>query len=157
MELSRAEKCHLAELMGWFPDARSALNWGGPGLTFPFEPKRFMEEIHFERMDGFVWVERRRLAGFAQTYLKYERCHLARIALAPDRRGQGHGRPFIRMVAEAGCAAYGAAECSLYVLDDNLPALRCYRSLGFAPAYDPKPPTEVPNCLFLVASREALR
>ena len=143
--------------MGWFPDARSALYWGGPRLTFPFEPERFEEEIAFASMDGFVWMQRQGLAGFGQTYRKYGRCHLARIALAPRLRGQGHGLPFIRLIAETGCELYGTSECSLYVLDDNLPALRCYTRLGFVPAYDPRPPLELSNCLFLVASREELR
>ncbi len=57
---------------------------------------------------------------------------LARLIVAPDRRGRGHGRELVRcLVAQA--RATGYRHLSLRVHPANAVALSCYRAAGFVP------------------------
>lgn len=59
------------------------------------------------------------------------RCHVYRLAVAPDRRGQGLGRLLIR-AAEERFAAFGGTRVDAMVLDDNTLAHHAWRSAGYA-------------------------
>lgn len=56
------------------------------------------------------------------------------VVVAPDRRGEGHGRAIMR-AALAWAAAHGAVHAGVQVLAGNAPALSLYRALGFAERY----------------------
>ncbi|WP_338694505.1 GNAT family N-acetyltransferase [Streptomyces sp. Q6] len=54
------------------------------------------------------------------------------VEVAPDHRGQGHGRSLM-LLAEADALAGGATRLGLNVFADNVPAQRLYESLGYEP------------------------
>jgi ribosomal protein S18 acetylase RimI-like enzyme len=60
------------------------------------------------------------------------RCHLYRLAVAPDRRREGIGRRLIR-AAEQRFAAVGASRVDAMVLDENELAHRAWRAAGYVP------------------------
>lgn len=124
----------LLILQGWFPDPDTAYRWGGPGLRHPFGMERFLEDIRWGILPSWSLAgPANELLGFGQYYLNHGRCHLARIAVAPDRRGRGLGRELLRELIRVGLRDLGVRECSLFVLNDNEPAIRCYRAVGFEP------------------------
>ena len=124
---------HLPLLQRWFPDGDSAFQWGGPGLRYPFTDATFHEDIRWGRMASWSLIDAAdTLLGFGQYYLNHGRCHLARLAVDPARRGTGLGRRLIGELIQVGLRDLRVAECSLFVLNDNQPAIRCYRALGFA-------------------------
>ncbi|MEV3855680.1 GNAT family N-acetyltransferase [Streptomyces sp. NPDC050095] len=54
------------------------------------------------------------------------------VEVAPEHRGQGHGRSLL-LLAEADAIAAGADRIGLNVFAGNIPALRLYESLGYEP------------------------
>ncbi len=90
------------------------------------------------------------MVGFGQYYRNRGRCRLARLVVAPAVRGQGVGRRMILELIRIGLADVGATECSLVVLRDNLSAIQCYRSLGFADAEYPDWEEHLPDALYMV-------
>jgi ribosomal protein S18 acetylase RimI-like enzyme len=60
------------------------------------------------------------------------RCHLYRLAVVPDRRGQGLGRALID-AAEARFAALGGSRADAMVLDGNELGRRAWLRAGYAP------------------------
>src|SRR5262245_3560565 len=132
MELARTKQSEIEILKSWFSDRESSYAWCGPGLRFPFTSESFLEDIHWERMPAYSLLdERGQFIGFGQYYEKLGRCHLARLVVSPAHRAHGVGRQFISRLMSIGIEDLDATECSLFVLNYNDKALRCYRSLGF--------------------------
>ena len=130
--LDPASNDDLDELMTWFPDARSVDVWGGPGFRYPFTPATFREDCQVELMDCYaLHTEAGTLAAFGQSYERSGRGHLARLIANPAMRCQGAGRQLIRMMVASLHERHAYDEYSLFVYRDNIPALRCYRALGF--------------------------
>lgn len=139
LKLVRTPIEHLAILQGWFPDRDSAFRWGGPGLRFPFRDAQFLEDIAWGDMPTWSLVDAGGgLLGFGQYYRNHGRCHLARLAVAPRHRSRGLGHRLVSELIRVGTDELGLGECSLFVLADNRPAIRCYRSLGFEPREFPE-------------------
>ena len=59
------------------------------------------------------------------------RCHLYRLAVAPDRRRQGIGR-LLTTAAEDRFRSLGGTRADAMVLDDNVPAHGVWRTGGYA-------------------------
>ena len=74
-----------------------------------------------------------RLVGYGELWLDDDEAEveLARIIVAPDRRGRGTGRRLAAALAELARAHHD--EVFLRVHPDNEPALRCYLGAGFVP------------------------
>ncbi|MEU9508703.1 GNAT family N-acetyltransferase [Micromonospora sp. NPDC048170] len=60
------------------------------------------------------------------------RCHLYRLAVAPERRGRGVARLLVEAAEQRG-RRLGAARADAMVLDDNTAAHHAWRALGYAP------------------------
>lgn len=119
-------------LKTWFTDKESAYAWCGWGLRFPFTHESFLEDIHWQKMPSYsLRNSDNELLGFGQFYLRAERCHLARLAISPAHRGKGLGQQFISRLMQFGMSRLDVAECSLFVLKNNQPAIKSYLSLGF--------------------------
>jgi ribosomal protein S18 acetylase RimI-like enzyme len=140
-------------LMGWFDDESQFRRWGGPSGRYPYDRAQFLSDIRWDEIPSIAALDAAgHFVAFGQYYVKYGRCHLARLAVTPARRGQHIGRRFIGALLPMAIADTGLAEASLYVLGDNVAAMRCYRSLGFEVQPDPGPPI-VENCLYMVRPR----
>lgn len=94
--------------------------------------------------------EGNQLAGFGQYYEKLQRCHLARLVIAPERRSKGLGRHFIGELMRTGMLDLQVNECSLFVIRSNETAKKCYTSLGFVRAEYPPEPRFLNNAEFMV-------
>jgi len=141
MHLVPTEPEHLETLKTWFPDEESAREWGGPGIRYPFTGAAFLEDIRWQEMPACSLLgETNELTAFGQYYEKAARCHLARLVVAPSQRSRGLGYRFILELMKVGMSDLGVNECSLFVINSNTKAIRCYTSLNFEPA--PYPPGE---------------
>jgi len=139
MKIEKTAYAEIEILKTWFPDKESSYFWCGPGLRFPFTHDSFLEDIHWQKMPSYSLLDDTgRLAGFGQYYEKLGRCHLARLVISPALRGRGHGYGFISALMSIGMQELGAQECSLFVVNFNEKALRCYSALGFIK--EPYPP-----------------
>jgi ribosomal protein S18 acetylase RimI-like enzyme len=156
MQLREFADTHLPELMCWFPDAPSCAIWAGPGFRFPFTPATFREDLRLDLASFALQDDAGALLGFGQHYLREGRCHLARLAIAPQARGRGAGAVLIRELLRRSCRALATRECSLFVLESNTAARRLYTRLGFAPAPYPGGAIPLADCLYLVVESAAI-
>ena len=132
MQLVPASLDHVDSLKNWFMDDMAAASWGGPAMRFPFTSESFLEDIHWGKMPAWSVVGSNGvLQAFGQYYPRDQRCHLARLAVAPDVRGQGIGQAFIGLLMNRGMLELGVSACSLFVAMNNATALVCYQKLGF--------------------------
>jgi ribosomal-protein-alanine N-acetyltransferase len=125
---------NAAAVLGWVRTVQEAADWA----SVPFLRLRpaIFEEWHAEHgvvpsvglLDGEpcaygeIWEDR-----------EQREAELARIIVAPTRRGQGIGRAFVaRLAAEA--RGRGFADVWVRVVPGNEPAIACYRAAGFVRA-----------------------
>jgi ribosomal protein S18 acetylase RimI-like enzyme len=149
--LTLATDEELAALMGWFPDGPSVRVWGGPAFRYPFDPASFRKDCLWDSLARFALAgPDGDFCGFGQLYEHLGRVHLARLAVRPDRRGQGVGRCLVLALLDAGRTLWPHVEASLYVYRHNAPALACYESVGFRIAPFPAVRAEMADeCFFM--------
>ncbi len=153
--LSETTGDDIDELMRWFPDAQSVAIWGGPDFRFPFTRETFAEDCGLDMMRSFALKNSAGgMVAFGQYYYRHGRGHLARLVTRPDRRRQGYGARLIEALIDAVAAEGKAAEVSLFVYRDNVPANRCYRSLGFSEHPYPADASLEEKCYFLTRAIE---
>ena len=122
-------------------------------MRFPFTQDSFLEDIHWGRMSSYCAIsDEFGLVGFGQFYEKLGRCHLARLAIAPELRGQGLGKTFISSLMKFSADLVELNEFSLYVLERNKPAVCCYQSLGFRQAKAPEVFKGMEDCIFMITA-----
>ena len=153
MQFRRFDPAQLPELMTWFPDAQSLRVWGGPEFRFPFTAASFREDAKIDGIDSLsLAADDGALAAFGQCYLRIERCHFGRVAVAPARRGEGLGTRLLREMADWGLSRFGPRELSLFVLKANDEARRLYERLGFRAVPYPDPAL-LPDAHYMIADR----
>ena len=157
MKLIEASPDHLPELMSWFPDQRSCSVWGGPDQRFPFTAATFREDAKLDELPSYSLIgDGGELLAFGQYYSRSGRCHLARLAAAPRHRGRGLGGVLVRELCRRGCRGLEVDVCSLFVLDDNAPALRLYEKLAFVRAPFPEGAPKLEGCSYMIAPLRAV-
>src|SRR5512135_2707739 len=152
--LQAFDEAWLPELMRWFDSAAACRVWGGPSFRFPFTRDTFRADARLDSLATFALVTgEATLLGFGQYYLRAGRCHLGRLAIAPEHRSRGLGGSLVRELCRIGSADLGVETYSLFVLPGNERAIRLYERLGFAPARYPEPDPMFDDCVYMVASR----
>lgn len=148
--LDDARQRDLDELMTWFQNAGQVASWGGPRFRFPFSRTSFRDDCHWPEMASFCLRDPDgSLCAFGQLYDRNGRINLARLIVKPNRRGEGIGRRLVKMLMSVGAGLLQLSEFSLFVFRDNLPALGCYRSLGFEITQYPADQILADQCYYL--------
>jgi ribosomal protein S18 acetylase RimI-like enzyme len=152
MNIEPATKDDAREIMTWFPDKESVMRWGSPYTRYPLREETFFVDVEWDSIPAFVARnDDGDLLAFGQFYNKLGRCHLARLAVAPEYRGRGLGEEFVAALMARGARELGADEFSLYVMTANKPAYNCYRALGFHVAPPPLGDAQLENCVFMTS------
>lgn len=150
MKLSVAIESDINHLMSWFPDKRSVDIWGGPNFRYPFTPMTFQEDAHWREMDTYSLADPSgQMLAFGQFYERHGRINLARLVVAPDRRGEGLGKHLVALLMDRGRETFPLEEFSLYVYHDNHAAVSCYTSLGFEEHERPVGDEIPDNCVYM--------
>jgi ribosomal protein S18 acetylase RimI-like enzyme len=153
VQLIEATQAHLQSMLCWFPTAPSCTLWGGPEFRFPFTFESFVADSKLTSIPSYGLIEESgKLCGFGQYYLRAGRCHLARLAVAPDQRGRGLGTRLIGLLQEKGKETLRVTESSLFVHVNNPSALALYERLGFMRAPYPEPGAAMPDAYYMVSS-----
>lgn len=133
MYLSRPSNQNLIELMSWFSDKDELTMWSGPNFRYPFNLSTFKSDLNLNTLKSFSLLSSTgQLLAFGQYYLRLGKCHLARLVVNPDRRGQGVASHLISQLSTLGKSELGTASCSLFVLEQNKSAIKVYMKLGFS-------------------------
>ena len=155
--LIAASKEHLQGMMSWFTDHPGVTAWGGPAFRFPYTEQSFYDDSKAGSLPSYVLVdEAGALLAFGQYYERLRRCHLSRLAVNPQVRGQGLGTQLIASLVRIGAPHLGAAECSLFVSTHNPQARRLYHRLGFVELPYPEPHSGVPDSYYMIAPIERI-
>jgi len=156
--LEAATDGDLGELMGWFGGREDVERWGGPVFRFPFTARTFREDCHWGRMASFrLSAPDGAFAAFGQFYERYGRINFARLVAHPSLRSQGVGKRLLGLLMQAGAAAFDCDEFSLFVFRDNVPALECYKSVGFAIRGYPDDAPLADRCYYLTRPVDDIR
>ena len=152
IQLIPATQVHLLEIMPWFPTAYSCRIWGGPEFRFPFTLETFLADSKLATIASYALIEgAAEVAAFGQFYSRVGRCHLCRLAVAPDRRGRGLGAQLIEALLREGKKALDATEGSLFVHGNNATAITLYKRLGFVFSTYPEPGFHIPDSHYMVS------
>jgi RimJ/RimL family protein N-acetyltransferase len=152
--LTTLSNAHIDARMQGFPDAASVAVWS-PSNSYPFtDRQRFILESKLDELASMMLVDEADTPlAFGQYYARHGCCHLGRLVVAPQRRGQGLGSELIRQLMARGTAELGTTRCSLFVLDYNTAARKLYARVGFSET--PYPETlPLPDCLYLTMQYE---
>jgi ribosomal protein S18 acetylase RimI-like enzyme len=133
MHLQTATLQDLQTVLTWIETPEQLKRWGGPLLTWPPQAGLTWRQIEADTHQVFALVsDAGDLAGLGQTLRREENAvHLGRIILSPALRGKGVGLVLMQNLIDKGRELYHPQYFSLYVYNNNLPAVRLYRSMGF--------------------------
>jgi ribosomal protein S18 acetylase RimI-like enzyme len=150
MQLTSPTDENITQLMTWFSNEAELLLWSGPNFRFPFNVVSFKQDLKLETLASFALMSNGSdLIAFGQYYLRLGRCHLGRLVVNPNFRGKGIAAQLIHQLSEQGKVELNTESCSLFVLDNNINALKAYEKIGYKITHYPD---EMPlkNCLYMI-------
>lgn len=156
MQLKPVTRDQVEQMMRWFPDRRSCEIWGGPKFRFPFTRTTFFEDICVGDLPSYALLDDKSFVGFGQYYRRVGRYHVGRLVISPEHRSRGLGAWLIGSLVARARGDFVASECSLFVLPDNIPAVRLYEKLGFVRVAYPEDDADVAPFDYMVAPIERL-
>jgi ribosomal protein S18 acetylase RimI-like enzyme len=133
-------------IASWIPDAEHCARWGGPHIPFPFPGSELPRLIagasaivpgetntSFSLVDDSDQLSEP--LGFGQL-VRQDRAtfRLARLIVAPSRRGCGLGAVLCQLLIARAESFDEAESVTLFVYRDNSPAVHLYSKLGFVEA-----------------------
>lgn len=150
MGLTPTSNKNYIELMSWFSSEDELSLWSGPNFRYPFNLNTFKSDLNIETLKSFSLISNDGdLLAFGQYYLRLDRCHLARLVVNPNFRGQGIAAILMGQLCTLGKSDLSVNSCSLFVFKHNKSAIKTYIKLGFAIVdYPEKIPLE--NCFYMV-------
>jgi len=139
MELMSFRRTDVPELLSWFANESELIQWAGPSFTWPLTAEQFIQHLQVADTepptlyplglyegDAFVgYCELSDLCWAAGS------AKLSRVAIRPDRRGQGLGLFMVRRALALGFGQLKLHRIGLGVFDFNSAAVRCYERAGF--------------------------
>ncbi len=149
LKLVKPDESHVVEMMSWFKNERELKQWSGPNFRYPFDKQSFIEDINLNGLSSFFLInEEGFLLAFGQYYIRFEKCHLGRLVVAPKERGNGYAKVLMDLLCKNGKTELNMNNYSLFVMSDNTNAIKAYQSYGFEfNDYPEQIPLE--NCLYM--------
>lgn len=152
-------------IVRWVTDERTFYRWSaGRHGAFPPTAQRLKDDYAAaQESDRFyVWTayDEQGAAGHLITrFTGEDTLRLGFVLVDDQRRGLGYGKELVRLALCYAFEVLLVARVTIGVFDDNLPAIHCYRSVGFR---DSVPPVteqfeamgEVWTCFDLEITRE---
>jgi ribosomal protein S18 acetylase RimI-like enzyme len=134
-----------AQLLTWFRTPTELKAFAGEDVAWPLtaeQLRRWRADPRIRAWSAWRPPDVESVLGHVQLVeTGAAAARLARVAIAPSSRGEGHGRALVT-AALAQARVLGIHSVLLNVYQDNEPAVRLYASLGFA---DLGPSTEYPG------------
>jgi ribosomal protein S18 acetylase RimI-like enzyme len=131
LTLAPFDETQAGVVLGWIRTRQEADRWASAGHR-DLEAALLREWHSDPDVRPFVCVEDGLLVGYGEVWddAEADEAELARIVVAPDRRGEGVGRRLVELLVEQARAA-GFDDVWLRVVPDNAAAIACYRGAGF--------------------------
>lgn len=150
MRLTQPSDENFIELMSWFSNEDELSIWSGPNFRYPFDLSTFKSDLSLDTLKSFSLISNKGdLLAFGQYYLRLENCHLGRLIVNPNFRGQGIASHLINQLSTLGKSDLRTNSCSLFVLGHNKSAIKAYTKLGFSMSDYPEE-IALKNCFYMV-------
>lgn len=128
----------IGDLITWFPDIQSVVQWAGPRLHAPLDAPQLQPLLQARESDG-QWVawtaydDAQRRVGHFELLFDHVcgQATLGRVAIAPRARGRGYANPMVRLAMEIAFGRTDIHRVELRVFDFNVAAIAAYERLGF--------------------------
>lgn len=143
LRLRPYKPCDAAEVVTWCQSEEAFLKWGGAHFgEYPICAGT-MNRVYFEKngncteSDNFYPItafDEEGICGhFIMRYLHGDNrtIRFGWVIVSPGHRGKGYGKEMLSLGIKWAREIYGAEKLSIGVFEDNAPAYRCYKSLGF--------------------------
>lgn len=120
-------------LLSWIDSERTRRLWSGNTFEKIPSPGEFMNHLSRTNLHPYAGLdEEDELVAYGELVDdKGKAGILCRVIVNPDKRRQGFGKAFCRELLQIGFRKLGYRHVTLNAFHFNLPALRCYESLGF--------------------------
>lgn len=143
-----AKRSHISTMLCWFESEQDVTRWAGPKVQFPFDLESLITDTNLDSTDSFCLVNGAELLAFGQCYERLGHCHLCRLVVSPDRRGEGLIKPLLTHLIAFGTRKFEVNQSSLFVYANNKGAISAYQKYGFRLTDYPEPmPME--NCEYM--------
>lgn len=123
-----------AEILSWSLDEDTFYKWSFGWLgEYPLTQEKFRKTADYSR---FTALDGPDVVGFftvRNPEQKLDELRFGFVIVDPARRGQGIGKTMLQMGLSYAFSVYQAKRVSLGVYEQNIPAVSCYRGIGFVP------------------------
>ena len=153
MQLVKPGEKHLITMMKWFSNQGEVKSWAGSDFRYPYNRESFKEDLKHNFTHSWSLIsEQEILLAFGQYYLRLGKCHLGRLVVNPEFRGEGLISCLMERVCELGMNEYAVESCSLFVLKHNESAKKAYERFGFQVEDYPES-IPLDHCLYMVKNK----
>lgn len=119
-------------VLSWTRDEKAFYEWTAGVLGgYPLTEEQFNAVVD---LMAFTAIDDNETAGFFTMRRPAEAFDVLRfgfVVVAPEKRGNGFGKRMLLLGLKYAKEIYGAKKVSLGVFENNEPAYRCYKSVGF--------------------------
>lgn len=132
----------IPRLVSWINSPASLVQWTGNTFEYPFtedQYREYFQKTHQRQSAAFIWkvvrLGDKKVIGHAELCeinLNDRTAKVARLFVIPQEQGKGYGTQIMQKVLEAGFEKLGLQKILLNVLIFNLPAIACYKKVGFS-------------------------
>ena len=140
LSLQPFERADFDRLISWVESPEFLMQWAGPIFTFPLDAgqlERYKLLATGDPPTRYIYTA---LAGvdavghieLSQVDRRNSSATLARVLVAPGRRGQGLGGQMVTQALAIGFDTLGLHRLDLNVFDFNHAAIACYTRAGLA-------------------------
>ena len=124
-----------ATILSWCRNKRAFRLWSADRYKdFPARPEEMMEQYRGENMYPLTAVVGEAIVGHILLRWPSKDKSVIRLGFVivdDSKRGKGYGKQMLRHAIDYARRELGARKITLGVFCDNLPALECYKSVGF--------------------------
>ena len=133
MKLIEFPNHKIHELLSWIKSEEDKQFWSGNTFQEGLNPDIF--SIHLQRKDVHSYCflgERNSLLAYGEIVIvEGEKGILCRVIIKPELRKQGIGKKFIKELSNWAFKEKSLPKIILNTFGHNVPARKCYQSLGF--------------------------
>ena len=127
-------------IKGWIADERMHAMWCANLIAFPLGKENFCQVLEnfgnrFGDLPLVMAADDGKPAGFFCYSMNTatNEGKLKFVVLDPALRGKGMGKTMLKLAVEYAFSATKAEAVRLSVFPENIPAMKCYESVGFVP------------------------
>ncbi len=132
----------IPRLINWINSPALLVQWTGNAFEYPLTEKQYGEyfqKAHQRQNAAFIWkvvhLPGKKVIGHVELCdinLNDRSAKVARMFVVPEEQGKGYGTKILHKVLNAGFEKLGLKKILLNVVIFNLPAIACYKKVGFS-------------------------